>query len=92
MLWTNPQSPSDDVHIIADVHALDVHGSRGWREEASQDGSDKHQKHEISPLCFHVELIRSYNPVVIDARLLHGGGFAGSIVSEERGNLSLVEL
>lgn len=25
-------------------------------------------------------------------RLLHGGGFAGPVVSEERGDLSLVEL
>lgn len=43
MLWTNSQCPPDDVHVIADVHPLDVHSARGGWEEASQDGSDKHQ-------------------------------------------------
>lgn len=43
MLWTHSQGPADDVHVGADVQALDVDRPRGGREQASQYGPDKHE-------------------------------------------------
>lgn len=41
MLRANSQRVPDDVHVVADVQALDVHSPRGGREEASQDRANK---------------------------------------------------
>lgn len=43
MLWTNSQCPPNCVHVIADVHTLDINSARGGWEQTSQNGSDKHQ-------------------------------------------------
>ena len=45
VLWTNSQCPPDDVHVMADVHSLNVDSARGRWEQASQDRSDEHQTH-----------------------------------------------
>lgn len=48
MLWTHAQCPANCVHVVADVHTLDINSARGWWEQSSQNGSDKHQSRIIT--------------------------------------------
>lgn len=47
MLWTHAQCPANCVHVVADVHTLDINSARGGREQSSQNRSDKHQSRII---------------------------------------------
>lgn len=44
MLWTNSQCPPNCVHVIADVHTLDINSARGGWEQTSQNRSDKQSR------------------------------------------------
>lgn len=43
MLRTNAQCPPNCVHVIADVHTLDINSARGGWEQTGQNRSDKRQ-------------------------------------------------
>lgn len=47
MLWTHAQCPANHVHVVADVHTLDINSSRGGWEQSSQNRSDKHHSRII---------------------------------------------
>lgn len=98
MLWTHAQCPANRVHVVADVHTLDINSARGGREQSSQNRSDKHQSRiiidYISSLTsnvtanfkFHLFLnyFRTYNSQsLINANCLHGGGFPSTVMSQE---------
>lgn len=88
MLRTDAQTLSDGTQLRPDVFAQDVGRPRGGREETCQDGPAVGTGGQKGPGSESDTWMRTGTGMVLYS---HGGGFSGSVVSEEGRDLSLVE-
>lgn len=85
MLGTDPQAPPDGAQFGADVSAQDVGGAGGGWEQACQDGPvDRGVGGPGVRGCL-------WTIWTLSLAYSHGGGLSCSIVSQEGGDLSLIE-
>lgn len=66
MLWTHAQCPANRVHVVADVHTLDINSARGGREQSSQNGSDK-QSRIITDYISRLTSFMQMSPQTLDS-------------------------